>query len=200
VCLSELSLICDLSRYNLRHAGASGGTRRLTASASRPEPQPSPKRSSSRSASSQRCESVCPASRRLRRARRSTNCWTLISPTCVDRAGRARRASSRFCVERYREAKEDKVKLTTINRHLSHRRSGFVTGYKRVTPRLVDFIPAFRIVDESYNVRRGFSGQLGKGLPHCVPEPRGAALETARTQSLRVGVTRSSCITREGWG
>jgi hypothetical protein len=45
--------------------------------------------------------------------------------------------------ERYREAKENKVKPTTINRHLSHQRSGFVTSYKRVTPRLVDFIPAF---------------------------------------------------------
>jgi integrase len=58
--------------------------------------------------------------------------------------------------ERYREAKADKVKPTTINRHLSHLRSGFVTGYKRVTPRLVDFIPAFPIVDESYNERQGF--------------------------------------------
>ncbi len=58
--------------------------------------------------------------------------------------------------ERYREDKKDEVKPTTINRHLSHLRSGYVTGYKRVTPRLVAFIPAFPIVDESYNVRQGF--------------------------------------------
>ncbi len=58
--------------------------------------------------------------------------------------------------ERYREDKKSKVKPTTINRHLSHLRSGYVTGHRRVTPRLVDFIPAFPIVDESYNVRQGF--------------------------------------------
>jgi integrase len=58
--------------------------------------------------------------------------------------------------ERYREDKKDKVKPTTLNRHLSHVRSGYVTGYRRVTPRLVDFVPAFPIVDESYNVRQGF--------------------------------------------
>ncbi|HTR35449.1 MAG TPA: site-specific integrase [Bryobacteraceae bacterium] len=58
--------------------------------------------------------------------------------------------------ERYREDKKDQVKPTTINRHLSHLRSGYVTGYRRVTPRLVDFVPAFPIVDESYNVRQGF--------------------------------------------
>lgn len=59
--------------------------------------------------------------------------------------------------ERYREEKTlEKLEPTTINRHLSYIRSGYVTGYKRVTPRMVDFIPAFPIVDESYNVRQGF--------------------------------------------
>lgn len=59
-------------------------------------------------------------------------------------------------LERYREDKKDKLTPTTINRHMSYLRSGFVTGNKRVTPRLVDFVPAFPIVDESYNVRQGF--------------------------------------------
>jgi integrase len=59
--------------------------------------------------------------------------------------------------ERYREDKTlEKLEPTTINRHLSYIRSGYVTGQKRVTPRMVDFIPAFPIVDESYNVRQGF--------------------------------------------
>jgi integrase len=58
--------------------------------------------------------------------------------------------------ERYREHKKDKLTPTTINRHMSYLRSGFVTGYKRVTPRLVDSPPYFPIVDESYNVRQGF--------------------------------------------
>ena len=58
--------------------------------------------------------------------------------------------------EQYRKDKEDNLAPTTINRHLSYIRSGFVTGNKRVTPRMVDFIPAFPIVDESYNVRQGF--------------------------------------------
>jgi integrase len=57
--------------------------------------------------------------------------------------------------EKYREFKKN-LEPTTINRHLSYIRSGFVTGHRRVTPRMVDFIPAFPIVDESYNVRQGF--------------------------------------------
>ena len=36
--------------------------------------------------------------------------------------------------ECYPKAKEDKVKPTTINRHLSHLRSGFVTGYSDSRP------------------------------------------------------------------
>jgi len=58
--------------------------------------------------------------------------------------------------ERYRADKKGGLTPTTINRHMSYVRSGFVTGYKRVTPRMVDFVPAFPIVDESYNVRQGF--------------------------------------------
>ena len=58
--------------------------------------------------------------------------------------------------ERYRDDKKGVVEPTTINRHLSHLRSGYVTGYRRVTPRMVDFVPAFPMVDESYNVRQTF--------------------------------------------
>lgn len=58
--------------------------------------------------------------------------------------------------ERYRKDKAGDVGETTLNRHLSYIRSGYVTGHKRVTPRLVEFIPAFPIVDESHNVRQGF--------------------------------------------
>jgi integrase len=59
--------------------------------------------------------------------------------------------------EHYREDKtEENLEPTTINRHLSYIRSGYQTGHKPVTPRMVDFIPAFPIVDESYNVRQGF--------------------------------------------
>ena len=47
--------------------------------------------------------------------------------------------------ERYRADKKD-LEPTTINRHLSYIRSGYVTGHRRVTPRMVDFIPAFPIV------------------------------------------------------
>ena len=58
--------------------------------------------------------------------------------------------------EQYREDKKNEVEPTTINRHLSYIRSGYWTGFKRVTPRMVDFIPAFPIVNESYNIRKGF--------------------------------------------
>jgi integrase len=72
--------------------------------------------------------------------------------------------------EQYRKDKAD-LAPTTVNRHLSYIRSGYVTGHKRVTPRMVDFIPAFPIVDESYNVRQGFLTFEGyeKILPH-LPE------------------------------
>ena len=59
--------------------------------------------------------------------------------------------------EEYRELKSaEGLEPSTVNRHLSYLRSGYVTGYKRRTPRLVDFVPAFPIEDESYNVRKGF--------------------------------------------
>ncbi len=58
--------------------------------------------------------------------------------------------------ERYREDKQNKLEPTTLNRHMAYIRSGYQTGHRRVTPRMVDFIPAFPIVDESYNVRQGF--------------------------------------------
>jgi integrase len=58
--------------------------------------------------------------------------------------------------EQYREDKKKDLEPTTTNRHLSYIRSGYYTGLKRVTPRLVDFVPAFPMVDESYNVRQGF--------------------------------------------
>jgi integrase len=72
--------------------------------------------------------------------------------------------------EQYRKDKTD-LAATTLNRHLSYIRSGYVTGHKRVTPRMVEFIPAFPIVDESYNVRQGFLTFEGyeKILPH-LPE------------------------------
>jgi integrase len=72
--------------------------------------------------------------------------------------------------EQYRKDKAD-LAPTTLNRHLSYIRSGYVTGHKRVTPRMVEFIPAFPIVDESYNVRQGFLTFEGyeKILPH-LPE------------------------------
>ena len=58
--------------------------------------------------------------------------------------------------EQYREDKKNDMEPTTINRHMSYIRSGYYTGMKRQTPRMVDFIPAFPTVDESYNVRQGF--------------------------------------------
>jgi len=58
--------------------------------------------------------------------------------------------------EEYREDKMKDVGPSTINRHLSYIRSGFYTGMKRVTPRMVDTIPAFPTVNESYNIRKGF--------------------------------------------
>jgi integrase len=65
--------------------------------------------------------------------------------------------------EQYREDKKNELEPTTINRHLSYIRSGYSTGFKRVTPRLVDFVPSFPIVDESYNVRQGFLSFEGYG-------------------------------------
>lgn len=70
--------------------------------------------------------------------------------------------------ERYREEKKDELTPTTLNRHMSYLRSGFVTGYKRVTPRMVDFVPAFPMVDESYNVRQGFLSFHGYRKVHDV--------------------------------
>ena len=58
--------------------------------------------------------------------------------------------------EQYREDKKNDLEPTTINRHMSYLRSGYYTGMKRVTPQMVNFIPAFPTVDESYNVRQGF--------------------------------------------
>src|SRR5580700_11037059 len=58
--------------------------------------------------------------------------------------------------EQYREDKKNNLEPTTINRHMSYLRSGYYTGMKRVTPQMVNFIPAFPTVDESYNVRQGF--------------------------------------------
>ena len=45
-------------------------------------------------------------------------------------------------LEGYRDSKKDNVQPTTLNRHMSYIRSGFYTGLKRVTPRMVDFVPA----------------------------------------------------------
>lgn len=76
--------------------------------------------------------------------------------------------------ERYREDKRNDVEPTTLNRHMAYLRAGYSTGFKRVTPRLVDSIPAFPIVDESYNVRQGFltfDGYL-KVLEHLPPSIR----------------------------
>jgi len=57
----------------------------------------------------------------------------------------------------YREVKTaQKLSPASINRHLAYLRAGYITGLKRVTPRMVDFIPSFPMVDESYNVRQGF--------------------------------------------
>ncbi len=58
--------------------------------------------------------------------------------------------------EQYREDKKNDLEPTTINRHMSYLRSGYYTGMKRVTPQMVNFIPAFPTVDESHNVRQGF--------------------------------------------
>lgn len=58
--------------------------------------------------------------------------------------------------ERYREDKKHDLEPTTINRHMAYLRAGYSTGFKRVTPRMVDFIPAFPMINESYNVRQGF--------------------------------------------
>jgi len=83
------------------------------------------------------------------------------------------RVASTLGTADFEQYRKDKAGLapTTLNRHLSYIRSGYVTGHKRVTPRMVEFIPAFPIVDESYNVRQGFLTFEGyeKILPH-LPE------------------------------
>ena len=99
----------------------------------------------------------------------------------------------------YRDAKEDKVKLTTINRHPSHLRSDFVTGYKRVTPRFVEFIPAFPIVS-SYTflmtrlrhsptgaLRRSSSEKFSRGCSRCLDwHSRGDAFVFGRPNGIGV--------------
>jgi hypothetical protein len=59
-------------------------------------------------------------------------------------------------LEPHREDKKEDVLPTTLNRHMAYVRSGFITGLKRITPRMVEASPYFPMVDESHNVRRGF--------------------------------------------
>ncbi len=61
--------------------------------------------------------------------------------------------------EQYRIDKKnehDPLEDSTLNRHMSYIRSGYHTGLKRITPRMVDFTPVFPMTDESHNVRQGF--------------------------------------------
>jgi integrase len=52
--------------------------------------------------------------------------------------------------------KEEVIGDTTINRLLSFICSGYYTGFKRTTPRMVDFVPYFPKTSEADNVRQGF--------------------------------------------
>jgi integrase len=61
--------------------------------------------------------------------------------------------------EQYRTDKRNEAEPledTTLNRHMAYIRSGYQTGFKRITPRMVDFTPVFPMTDESHNVRQGF--------------------------------------------
>jgi len=58
----------------------------------------------------------------------------------------------------FRTAKQNEKVIcdTTINRLLSFICSGYYTGFKRMTPRMVDFVPYFPKTSEAGNVRQGF--------------------------------------------
>jgi integrase len=55
-----------------------------------------------------------------------------------------------------KKMRAEKIKDTTINRHLASFHAALVHAFRRQTPRKLDVVPYFEMADESNNVRTGF--------------------------------------------